>query len=189
MGGLLEVLTVAPPIGYSLEHFGVLAFAAMAATCFVLAYRRGGIASKVVAIILLPLAILMVTDLTSVARTPRDVFRLHFSADVPSSVEEISASGFTGLNASDVILTFKIKEAELDPLLSRRGFMEVTGQIEGGTRTGIPPEFWIHNVKLARDRGISPCRCFEITKYSGMVYYLVMFDLATNRALYHYVKL
>lgn len=120
--------------------------------------------------------------------TPRSAFERHFGSDASGSASHIAVSGHTALAGSNEVLTFNISDENLKIILAGRGFSEVTQLVKDGEDTGIRSSDWVSEIEKAASFGISGSHFYEITKFDGLVYYILIADEKTDRVYYHYYK-
>ena len=134
------------------------------------------------------LIVLSLATLTACGRSPTGTFKTHFGKNVPPSVSDISVTGVTALAGSDVVLTFKISEEDLEPLLKSRGFRDVIHNQDRFDGSQISESEWNRSIKNASQAGIEGKKFYELTKMDGLIYYILIFDPKSGRAFYRYIK-
>jgi hypothetical protein len=139
-------------------------------------------------LILLLIVVALIAYFLARNETPRGAFERHFGSDVSGSVTQIAVSGHTALAGSNEVLTFNISDKDLKTILTQRGFGEVTQLVKDGKDTGIRSSEWIEEIERAASFGITGSHFYEISKFEGMVYYIVIADEETDRVYYHYFK-
>ena len=121
--------------------------------------------------------------------SPRADFTRHFGYPIPQSVEEISVSGYTALAGSDETLVFRISSADLETIVARRKFPEVTEGVKDSMAADVLIDTWKRHIAHAENFDIQVGRFFEITEDENSVYYILIADADSDWVYYHYFKL
>ncbi|MFT6864143.1 MAG: hypothetical protein ACJAVK_002706 [Akkermansiaceae bacterium] len=124
--------------------------------------------------------------------TPKVAFCRHFDS-MPASVSDITVDGRSGLAGSNETLTFRISQFDLARLLVKRGFSDVTEVIQKeiiqkGTTHNEGASIAYHERKRAISYGVTPARYHVITKFEGMIYYVLITAVDSDLVYYHYHK-
>lgn len=148
--------------------------------------NRRSVTLLIVGVVVLLIVAALVYNFTF---SPRADFARHFGRPIPKSVDQVDVSGYTALAGSDETLVFRISPSDLEAIVRRRNFPELTDGIKVTIAADVLTDKWKHHIDQADKLGIQVGRFFEITELDGLVYYILIADADSDWVYYHYSRM